>query len=307
MLKPCWAAVFSSFVLVLLAACAAKPVSEVRGASVPDSPMMVLPSAAPPLEIEFDLIGLLRRGQYEQLEIETTKLQGWFEAGNQSELAMRRAYRQLYNLSPPELMNLNSWVRAYPKSYTARLTRGTYYKQAGFKLRGNAPASETPPQNLQAMQSFRGVALADLEPSLTLTAKPYFSVFHMLDLEDDNPQMQRALMESATRMFPSNGLVRARYMRGLAPRWGGSYEAMWAFLSEARQSGATEVGAKELEAIIHDDMGETAIRAGNRKDATEHFRRALQLGAEVGDEVPRELPYSRYYRCTLPDLVSYCR
>jgi len=261
---------------------------------------------APPITFQFDLIGLLRQGQYAVLEAETAKLQSWFETGHESEFAVRQAYRQLYELSPQDLMKVNSWLQAYPKSYAARLARGTYYKQVGFKIRGEAPTSETPPQNLDGMQRFHEIARIDLEASLPLTSKPYLSVFHLLDIYGDNPEMRRALMEAGTRMLPSNMLVRARYMRGLTPRWGGSHEAMWAFLAEARKSGATELGVTELEAIIHDDMGDGAIQAGDRKSATEHFRQALELGAKVGGDLPEQLVFSRYYRCTLPGLQTYC-
>jgi hypothetical protein len=252
-------------------------------------------------------LALLRQGDFNLLEEQTVAFQGRFAAGEETEFALRQAYRPLYNLTEQDLLKLDEWQRAHPKSYAVRLIRGTYYKRAGFSARGTDAASRTPPENFAAMRRLHALALPQLDESLSLTEKPYLSIFHLLDLRERNGPVEKALMDAATKMLPSNRLVRARYMRSLRPRWGGSHEAMWAFLTEARSTGATEAGLVELEAIIFDDLGDTAIRRGDEKDAVASFRKALELGERVGGEVPQELLSSRYYRCKLPGLETYCR
>lgn len=252
-------------------------------------------------------LNLLRRGDFSQLEAQTVILQQRFASGEATEFDLRQAYRPFYDLTDQDLLSLDAWQKAQPKSYAVRLIRGTYYKRAGFSARGGDSAAQTPPENFAAMRRLHAIALPQLEESLSLTERPYLSVFHLLDLRDGDRPVQRALLEAGTKMLPANRLIRARYMRGLTPRWGGSYDAMRAFLTEAKRTGATELGLFELEAIIFDDAGDTDLSRGNQAGATQNFRKALELGAKVGGEVPRELPYSWYYRCKFPELEAYCR
>lgn len=124
---------------------------------------------------------------------------------------------------------------------------------------------------------------------------------------DEEVDAQRLLVQAATKMLPSNRLVRARYMRSLAPRWGGSNEEMNSFLADAKRTGATQAGLWELEAIIADDLGDQAFSRGDEASAIRNFLRAQELGAKAGEEVPSELTHSWYFRCRLPQLASYCR
>lgn len=252
-------------------------------------------------------LNLLRRADFSQLEAQTTALQRRFAAAEATEFDLRQAYRPFYNLTDQDLLKLDAWQKTHPKSYAVRLIRGTYYKRAGFSARGGDVAARTPPENFSAMRELHAIAVPQLEESLSLTDSPYLSVFHLLDLRIGNRPIQRALLESGTKMLPANSLIRARYMRGLTPRWGGSYEAMWAFFAEAKRTGATEHGLFELEAIISDDAGDTDLERGNRAGAIRNFRKALELGAKVGGDVPRELSYSWHYRCKFPELADYCR
>lgn len=249
---------------------------------------------------------LLRRGEFGKLEAQTIALQKRFKSGEATEFELRQAYRSMYNLTRQDLLSLDLWQKTYPQSYAVRLIRGTYYKRAGVNARGDNFASVTPPENFAAMRTFYALALPQLEESLSLTEKPYLSVFHLLDIRDGNRHAQKALMKTGTIILPTNRLVRTRFMRSLAPRWGGSYETMRTFLAEAKRTGATELGLLELEAIIFDETGDTDIRRGDRSGAIRNFRKALEIGARVGGEVPQELQYSWHYRCKLSELKTYC-
>lgn len=256
---------------------------------------------------EAQLLSRLRQGDFQRLESETIALQERFSEGRLTEIGLRNAYRPFYNLTGEDFKRLDQWQDLYPKSYAVRLIRGTYYKRAGFEARGTASASQTLPEKFAAMRKLHAIARPELEASLSLTEKPYLSVFHLLDLHEGDRALHKSLMEAGTRMLPTNTLVRARYMRGLTPRWGGSYEEMKAFLAQARTSGATEDGLLELEAIMFDDMGDAALRQGDQQSAVRHFRRALELGQKIGGEVPEQLVFSWFQRCQLPDLSHYCR
>jgi hypothetical protein len=251
-------------------------------------------------------LNLLRQGAYTQLEDETVAFQAEFAAGKQTEFALRDAYRPLYDLTDSDLRRLDEWQKMYPKSYSSRLIRGTYYKRAGFQARGDRWAKDTSQKQWADMAKLHAVAVDQLQKSIPLTEKPYLSIWHLIDLQEDDKADQKALLDTGTKMLPSNRLVRARYMHHLTPRWGGSYEAMQQFMVDAKKSGATEKGLLELEAIMDDDMGDALIRAGHEDQAVKYFARALDLKNRIG-ELAIDLDGAEWYRCKLAGLAAYCR
>ncbi|HZV92017.1 MAG TPA: DUF4034 domain-containing protein [Caldimonas sp.] len=250
---------------------------------------------------------LLRQGNFSRLEAETVSLQQRFATGQVTEFGLRQFYRSFYDLTEQDLARLDEWQAAYPRSYAVRLVRGTYYKLAAFKARGGNFAANTPPESFAEMERLLARARPDLEASLSLTEKPLLSVFHLLDMTDGNRAVRKALMDSGTRMLPSNRLIRGRYMFGLTPRWGGSYEEMKAFLAYAKRTGASKVGLMEMEALMYDDMAEVALHQGDQESAVVNFRKALELNAKVGPDGFGEPPFSKRYKCRLPALREYCR
>jgi len=250
---------------------------------------------------------LLRAHDFARLEEQTVLFQKHFADGHITELELRDAYRPFYDMNEDDWRRLDLWQTAYPKSYAVPLIRGAFYKRAGFDARGGEWADETSDAQFKEMYRLHELARYQLLASLELTEKPFLSVWHLLDVVYGDSLAMRDLLDAGTRMLPTNTLIRSRYMRKLTPRWYGSYPLMEEFLAYARETGATERGLWELEAIIDDDAGDMAIRNGDKATAIELFRKALELGAKAGGEVPQELRYSWYWRCHLPELKAFCR
>ena len=250
---------------------------------------------------------LLRAHEFDRLEEQTVLFQKHFASGALTEFDLREAYRPFYDMNEDDWRRLDMWQKAYPRSYAVPLIRGAFYKRAGFNARGGEWATETTEAQFKEMYRLHALARHELEESLELTEKPFLSVWHLIDLVYGDPVLMKELMDRGTQMLPTNTLIRARYMRALRPRWYGSYQQMEAFLVYARETGATERGLCELEAIICDDAGDIAKRDGDYATAVELFRRALELGAKAGGEVPEELRYSWSWRCHMPELKEFCR
>ena len=257
-----------------------------------------------------NLLDMLKAKEFEKLESATKQIQSKFEKGALTDIELRNIYRQFYDLNNKTLNNLQEWKRKFPSSYAAYLIRGTYFKRKGFDARGNKYIAETPLQNLEKMREYHDIAKTELTTSLKLTRKPFLSVFHLLDISqsEGDEKTSLELLESANKMLPSNTLARNRYMDSLEPRWGGSYEQMKDFIAKSKAEGVSAVGIMQLEAIMYDDMGFTAMERDEKRAATEHFLKALERAQRVGGEFRKDfLKHSNYYSCREPALKKYCQ
>jgi tetratricopeptide (TPR) repeat protein len=256
-----------------------------------------------------DLLSLLKAGEFESLESATRQIQVKFENGTLSEIELRNAFRQFYNLAEHSLVQLDEWKIKVPDSYAAHLIRGTYLKRKGFEARCEKYISETPRENIEKMRQYYEIAMPELGKSLKLTEKPFLSVFHLLQISmtGGHKNDSWALVVAANKMLPSNTLARNRFMISPQPRWGGSYEEMRKFIGMSKEEGVSQVGLMQLEAIMYDDIGYTLFERGHKERAAKWFGRALELAQRVGGEFRKDfLGFSNRHGCQEPDLQKYC-
>jgi tetratricopeptide (TPR) repeat protein len=93
-------------------------------------------------------------------------------------------------------------------------------------------------------------------------------------------ELIRDILEAAIKVDPNNFIVREKYMGTLEPRWGGSVEAMYAFLEESKQAGVSAAHLQSLEGIILEDQAQTEKEAGDYTAAERDYRKAVALGNE---------------------------
>lgn len=253
---------------------------------------------------------MLRRNDVTALETFLGRIQARFEDGSLSEIDLRNAYRPFYTLDANAANNLRRWAAHSPKSYPAHLALGIYLKKLGRAARGGDFVQMTAEEKLAQMKHYFGLAESELRRSLPLTAKPYLSVFHLMDIstyEGDRPWSKELLLQ-ANRLLPANSLARGRYVTSLMPRWGGSYEEVDAFIKDAKSEGVPGRVIWQLEAIEADDLGHTYEERGDQAEAQAQFTKALQLGMRVGGSFSSDfLPVSRYYVCSVANRAPYCQ
>ena len=147
-----------------------------------------------------------------------------------------------------------------------------------------------------------------LKTSLKLTQKPFLSLFHLIGIAGPIGTQDEPLLASANKMRPGNMLVRNRYMIGLTPRWGGSYDKMKEFIARSKKDGASAVGIMQLEAIMYDDMGLTASEHGDKPATVQNLSKALALSEKIGGVFRKEfLMTANDYSCREPELKKYCK
>lgn len=247
-------------------------------------------SAAQPLE-------WLKSGNYSALEQYYSQCQRDYEAGKTSDRQLYASFRRLYENNLDNEGNFDRWMQAYPTSYAATLARGAYLYRMAWSVRGDKYIPETSNEQLAAMRNFLTRARADLLASLKMTHKPYLSTLYLLNagLLDSSTAERRHWFELGTAMDPQNTLLRIRYMGGLRPRWGGSYDEMQSFMRQCEdQKLATALLAK-LGMLIHADMAEDAMSAADLNKSFDEWGQVLKL-AETANEAPGTVALISYAR-----------
>jgi tetratricopeptide (TPR) repeat protein len=234
-----------------------------------------------------EMINLLFNGHFDELNRRLMEIQHDFEAGKLTDVDLLKNYRRFHaQLSPEAAAKLDEWVAYSPDSYIAHLARGLYLKNVGLDIRGVKFVSQTPPENLERAKEYYAQATVELEKSLPLTSKPYFSVYELLGLamhKKDNREEALNYLERANQMAPDNSLVRDRYMMSLTPRWGGSYKDEDAFVLRCTEEGVPPNVIAQLKAIALNDLGDTLLLEGHKsQDYKPLLAEALKLGTLSG-------------------------
>lgn len=213
------------------------------------------------------------------VEYDFVALQKQFELGTASEYDLLDAYKAFYQRDDRFRAELDHWIRSYPKSSSAYLARGVYYRKVGEFRRGGDYSSQVPSEDMVYMEKMLAASKRDLEVSLRLNPKSYLAILNLLNIaqfeSDDRAAAKYLALGNA--VLPSNFIVRARYLIHLAPKWGGSYQSMEKFIARCRAEGLAPDKIDMLDAIRIDDQGTAAEERGNHEQARAEFKRALLL------------------------------
>jgi beta-lactamase regulating signal transducer with metallopeptidase domain len=244
-----------AFRTVLLAAAAAAVIlGPIALGSVSAAAPAAVPAAAQRAAVQVSR-NLLQHGQYAELDRRMNGFQQDYEARSLDEAAVLRAFTAFDVVDPALAANFDAWVKAFPRSYAARLARGTYYFTCGSQTRGSKALSHTTEAQLLGMNLYFGKAQRDLTDSLALTVKPLLSynVLIRVQMATGSPRATRALLDAALKIDPMAMSVRRAYMRSLQTRWGGSLNKMLAFMDETRKTGLPEDQLWTLDKLIDEE------------------------------------------------------
>jgi tetratricopeptide (TPR) repeat protein len=256
-----------------------------------------------------DVATALKTNDLGRLETQLSSVQQRFEEGQINEYELRNSFRPFYDLDAVAQERLRAWAASSPRSYVAHLGLGVLYRRLGANARGTEYLSNTPRAQIDEMNRYYDLAARELATSMTLTRKPYLSIFHLLPiyLARGKRNDGEELLRRADTMLPTNALVRTRYATYLLPRWGGSYELVDQYIAACASQKVPESVVLQLKAIKLDDIGLVLYEKGDRAAATKQFEAALQLGHRVGGTFTSEfLGSSTHVLCRGPSPFSLC-
>ena len=234
---------------------------------------------------EANPLALLKSRNYGALETYYADRQRRYESGVISDETLYGTFRALYEDSAANEPYFNGWVRAFPKSYTARMARGAYYYRMAWFVRGGKFISETPPEQIEQMEQYLAKAVPDLMASLEMTDKPYLSTLYLLNAStlSGSHEFRRYWLDMGNEIDPANVLLRSRYMFSLRPRWGGSYPEMREFLAECERRHLPARTLVKLDLMFKRDFADEASKTASPAERYALWGEILRLEKAAGE------------------------
>jgi tetratricopeptide (TPR) repeat protein len=134
---------------------------------------------------------------------------------------------------PRLLAGLNKWLQQDPTSAIAYLMRSQYYRHAAWDARGSEVSWMVPDGLMQRFQENLGLSAADAAKSIRLEPKIPWGYRELLATatgDGDSPDVEQ-FFQAGIKAFPAYYPLYKERLRVLAPKWGGSIDAMYDFVT----------------------------------------------------------------------------
>lgn len=228
---------------------------------------------------EDEVLILLTAGKYDELSKKLKGLQAAYMADSSTENEVHKAFYEFFRADANIARPLDNWIAAQPENAMAHLARGIYRDNMGWHSRGGGPASKTTDNQFSGMADWFNAAKEDLDRSIRLDATIVETYCFLIEIDKtEGWHLAQSLYRQALKIKPDSFIVREYYLSSQAPRWGGSYEAMMATISEAKPYYAQVPQLAALEGRVDADMGEIALSRQDYQTAIKHFKVALSKG-----------------------------
>ncbi len=229
---------------------------------------------------KLDLVGLLRAGQFDELEARLTTYQESFEAGRISEQIVDAAFFAFANSDLALEPRFSQWLLRFPESYAAPLARGVYYWKLGWHSRGGGYVRDTPNLRFAEMRNYFALAVPDLRLAIRLNPKLSVANGFLITLAKISGAgvSGKRTLEAGLRAVPRSAVIRGRYLFGLLPWWGGSLSEIWYFTERTKREFPDEPGLSSLEGFYDYALAETLSRRGEKEKAIAYFDQAISYG-----------------------------
>lgn len=192
----------------------------------------------------------LKGGEYAPLDAALNALQRAFEAREQDEDALVQAMAPFYNFQPRLQGRFKAWVEQYPQSYAAHLAMGMQLSGKAWWYRTYRRAVDVPSSNWPLVAQACEEASAHLHDAMRCTREPSLAAARRLNLNRIFSEDTWDGYLEAVERCPTSVQLRQAQIDALRPEWGGSIEAMNAFLKRPEQEGLTHEQRERLRATV---------------------------------------------------------
>lgn len=144
------------------------------------------------------------------------------------------------------LATLADWHMAYPDSLAPQLGEAMLYRGVAWKIRGSGLANSVPRDAWPAVEyqlEMEDAALQEISSRRATSPVWYqLSIASFTDRSADRDR-QRETFEEGRKLFPAYLPIYASMLRGLQPKWGGSYQAMDSMITKSAGNVPEKSGA----------------------------------------------------------------
>jgi tetratricopeptide (TPR) repeat protein len=129
---------------------------------------------------------------------------------------------------------LREWRERDPQSALAYLVSAQYFETTGWAVRGSDQAAEVPAKDMTLFADDLATAATDARESITLNPHIPWSYLLLLRTVSGNGQSAQveAAFQQAVHAFPTYYEPYRQRLYTLTPKWGGSVQAMYAFVDD---------------------------------------------------------------------------
>jgi len=226
------------------------------------------------------LRGWLSAGQYDRLNQTLESLQAAVEADVRREEQLLAALR-VFEVPDPALTPLyDPWVAQYPAHWAPYLARAHHFDGLARHARGTGYISDTSEAQLDKMGAALARSRSDFERALQISPK-LLSAYRVLCRQRIRVGDQKAaeqIYRAGLEFFPTSFRLRSGYIGMLAPRWGGSFQAINQAVADAVPHVAENPKLKLLEGFLLLERARILRLRGNRELALSLLDQTVALG-----------------------------
>lgn len=222
---------------------------------------------------------LLKAGEYEKLNVSMEK--------NYQDILKDGDGDHLFNFSPFLNMISNSggkllsqWKKEMPNAFFSNYASGEYWVRETENKRRNRAANDIDARDWKIIRDMQQNARNDF--AMARLAKPNRAIVDAaligIDATDNGPEATVADLQHANAVDPKNILARVMAINYLAPRWGGSFEAMDDVISQAKSTKLPETHIAYLTMVAENTKGSHfEVIERDKVRAREHYKKAYAI------------------------------
>ncbi len=161
---------------------------------------------------------------------------------------------------------LNTWIDRYPSSAIAHIIRGAFYISHAWEARGGGWSKDVKPEAWSIFNKRLNKAQTDLDRAHELDPQSPHAPRQMMRFNKQiggSAEKQELLFQQVISRAPTFYYAYRSELEALMPKWGGTWEAMFAF---ARQTEKQAPPNTLLPLILAKAHLEAAVRSGNKKE-----------------------------------------
>lgn len=214
---------------------------------------------------------MLSTRQYKELDPRFNRLLSLYTSNEitAEELSMKF---DTFSKTPSLEPRFDEWVKAFPKSYSARLARGIYRVTTAWEKRGSDLGRNTTDSQFRGFKETLKDSQSDLLLSLDLYERPVDSYRYLIRISKGlSLGNERRLLDAALKLDPKAMNPRFEYLDSITPKWGGSERLMTHFFEESNRSPMSDKNKKIIEGKYYYSLGEQARFGKDYKTAADNF------------------------------------